>query len=146
MRALLVSHPYYDALLYRTCRIVRTTPCSKEDVPYRPWRASGASFLRFDLIIKLTRKPCMDDRPSRIYAVRQDDIIETVPAQLETAYLDLSPSATCSNISEDGLTLSTPIYRCNLDIYRTMCIYVSVPDPLARSKLRGPATEIRFQL
>ncbi|KYN07895.1 hypothetical protein ALC62_01076 [Cyphomyrmex costatus] len=70
-----------------------------------------------------------------VVTVRQDDIIETVPTQLETAYLDLSPSATCSNISEDGLTLSTPMYRRNLDIYRTMCTYVSVPDPLARCKL-----------
>ncbi|EGI58148.1 hypothetical protein G5I_13770 [Acromyrmex echinatior] len=70
-----------------------------------------------------------------ICTIRQDDIIETVPTRLETAYLDLSPSATCSNISEDGLTLSTPMYRRNLDIYRTMCTYVSVPDPLARCKL-----------
>lgn len=44
----------------------RTTPCSKEDVSYR---ATGASFLQFDLIIELTRKfHITKDGPSKIYA------------------------------------------------------------------------------
>lgn len=33
-----------------------------------------------------------------------------------------SIGATCSNISEAGLTLSTPMYRRNLAIYRAVCV------------------------
>lgn len=128
------------------CYIVRTTSFVLHRVLRKTCliaMARHTSFLQFDLIIELTRKLYItDDRSSKIYAVRQDDIIETVPTRLETAYLDLSSSATCSNISEDSLTLSTPMYRRNLDIYRTMCIYISVPDSLARCKLWGPATAI----
>lgn len=50
-----------------------------------------------------------------------------------------SIEATCSNISKAGLTLSTPMYRRNLDIYRSH-VYVSVSDPLTRRKPWGPAT------
>lgn len=132
VRALLVSHPYY-ALLYRTSFVLHRVP--RKTCLIAVARLCGASFLQFDLIIELTRKLCITNDRRRYMQSAEDDIIETVPTRLETAYLDLSPSATCSNISEDGLTLSTPMYRRNLDIYRTMCTYVSVPDPLARCKL-----------
>jgi len=120
-------------MISNVCCIIRTTLCSKEDVSYH---AIGSwSFFsvrphhRTDPEILYHERWTIEDTCT----IRQDDIIETVPTRLETAYLELSPSATCSNIFEDGLTLSTPMYRRNLDIYRIMCTYVS--DPLARCKL-----------
>lgn len=40
----IVCHPYYDTLVYRTCYIVCTTPCSIEDVPYHRAPLSRASY------------------------------------------------------------------------------------------------------
>lgn len=127
-------HPYYDTLLW-TCYIFVLRLFHRRRA-LSPWCPTESSFLQFNLIIELTRKIYTTrDRLSKIHAVLQDGIIETVPIRSETAHIWIF------------LRQRAPIYlglawrsrrRCILVISRYISyhvyLHIIVPDSLARRK------------